>query len=252
MNKPIRALAVALLVSGCALATVHANVIIAGTRVIFPAKDGEVTVRLTNQNSTPALVEAWIDDGDAKATPDKVHTPFLITPPLFRMEPQRDQSLRILFTHSEQPLPADRESVFWLNVLEVPPKPSGPQFQGKNYMQFAIRSRLKLFYRPAGLAGDPVKALNELRFKAVSNADSISLVVHNSTPFYVTIGQITVDADGAAHKAHKVDSGMVAPFSDLRLAVPDLKQAPAAGSTVQYDCINDYGADVALKGNVSP
>lgn len=249
MNKLIRASAAALLLSGCLLSSAYANVIIGGTRVIFPAQDGEVTVRLTNQNATPALVEAWIDSGDPKSTPDKVNTPFLITPPLFRMEPNRDQSLRILFTHSAQPLPSDRESVFWLNVLEVPPKPSGPQFQGKNYIQLAIRSRLKLFYRPAGLAGDPQKAPNALSFKASSEGGAVVLVVHNPTPYYVTIGDITVDVGGTAHK---VDTGMVAPLSDLRLAVPDLKQAPSVSSAIKYDCINDYGADVILKGNVSP
>ncbi|MBB6248052.1 fimbria/pilus periplasmic chaperone [Rhodanobacter sp. A1T4] len=248
MNKPIRALTAALLVIGCALFTVQANVIISGTRVIFPAKDSEVTVRLTNQNTTPALVEAWIDSGDQQSTPDKVNTPFLITPPLFRMEPNRDQSLRILFTHSQQPLPTDRESVFWLNVLEIPPKPSGPQFLDKNYMQMAIRSRLKLFYRPATLSGDPVKAPGELSFKAGSEAGSGTLVVHNPTPYYVTIGQITVNVGGTAHK---VDTGMVAPLSDLRLNISDLKQAPDVGSAIQYDCINDYGADVVLKGAVS-
>jgi P pilus assembly chaperone PapD len=249
MKKQIRALTAALLVTGCALSTAYANVIIGGTRVIFPAKDGEVTVRLTNQNTTPALIEAWIDNGDPQATPDKVNTPFLITPPLFRMEPNRDQSLRIVFTHSDKPLPEDRESLFWLNVLEVPPKPSGQQFQGKNYMQLAIRSRLKLFYRPSGLAGDPVKAPGELSFKAMSNAGSVTLVVHNPTPYYITIDRIAVDAGGMSHK---VDTGMVAPLSDLRLAVPDLKQVPAAGSAIQYGCINDYGADVNLKGDVSP
>ncbi|RDS79396.1 molecular chaperone [Dyella monticola] len=249
MNKPIRALAAALLMSGGLLSSAYANVIVGGTRVIFPAKDGEVTVRLTNQNATPALVEAWIDSGDAKSTPDKVNTPFLITPPLFRMEPNRDQSLRILFTHSEQPLPTDRESVFYLNVLEVPPKPSGPQFQGKNYIQLALRSRLKLFYRPAGLAGDPQKAPSALSFKASSDAGAAALVVHNPTPYYVTIGSITVDVGGTSHS---VDTGMVAPLSDLRLAIKDMTQAPSAGSQIKYDCINDYGADVILKGSVSP
>ena len=249
MNKPIRVLAAALLISGCLLSSAYANVIIGGTRVVFPAQDGEVTVRLTNQNATPALVEAWIDNGDPKSTPDKVHTPFLITPPLFRMEPNRDQSLRILFTHSTQPLPTDRETVFWLNVLEVPPKPSGQQFQGKNYIQLAIRSRLKLFYRPAGLAGDPQKAPSELSFKATSDGGSVALVAHNPTPYYVTIGEISVDVGGASHK---VETGMVAPLSDLRLAVPDLKQAPSANSAIKYDCINDYGADAVFKGIVSP
>lgn len=243
------AIAVALVAFGCAASTAHANVIIAGTRVIFPAKDGEATVRLTNQNTTPALIEAWVDNGDPMSTPDKVQTPFLITPPLFRMEPSRDQNLRILFTHSEQPLPADRETVYWLNVLEVPPKPNSLEPQSSNYMQLAIRSRLKLFYRPAGLAGDPLKAPGELRFKAIAQASGVALVVHNPTPYYVTISQITVSAGGAEHKA---DTGMVAPLSDLSLPVADLKQAPADGSVVSYDCINDFGADVPLKGSVSP
>jgi chaperone protein EcpD len=251
MNKTIRALAAVLLGFGSALsiASVHANVIVTGTRVIFPAKDGEVTVRLTNQNTTPVLIEAWIDSGDEHSTPDKVNTPFLITPPLFRMEPSRDQSLRILFTHSQQPLPIDRESVFWLNVLEIPPKPTGLQTQGKNYLQLAIRSRLKLFYRPASLPGDPVKAPGQLSFKTTTTGSNHALLAHNASPYYITITNITVDVGGTPHK---VDSGMVAPLSDLSLAVPDLKQAPSAGSTIQYECINDYGADVALKGTVSP
>jgi P pilus assembly chaperone PapD len=249
MNRLVCAARVGLLALSLVAGIANASVVIGGTRVIFPAKDGEVTVRLTNQNTTPALIEAWIDGGDAKATPDKVHTPFLITPPLFRMEPHRDQSLRILFTHSEQPLPTDRESVFWLNVLEIPPKPSGPQCQGKNYLQLAIRSRLKLFYRPDGLAGDPIKAASELSFKATSDAGLGALLVHNPTPYYVTIAQITLDVAGTSHK---VDTGMVAPLSDLRVAIADLKQAPSAGSDVQYSCINDYGSSVALKATVSP
>lgn len=248
MNRLVCAARVGLLALSLVAGIANASVVIGGTRVIFPAKDGEVTVRLTNQNTTPALIEAWIDGGDAKATPDKVHTPFLITPPLFRMEPHRDQSLRILFTHSEQPLPTDRESVFWLNVLEIPPKPSGPQFQGKNYLQLAIRSRLKLFYRPDGLAGDPIKAASELSFKTTSNGSG-AVVVHNPTPYYVTISQITVNVGGTSHK---VDPGMVAPFSDLRMAVADLKQAPDVGSAIEYSSINDYGSNVALKGIVAP
>lgn len=249
MNRLIYAARVGLLALSLIAGAANASVVIGGTRVIFPAKDGEVTVRLTNQNTTPALIEAWIDSGDAQSTPDKVNTPFLITPPLFRMEPNRDQSLRILFTHSKQPLPTDRESVFWLNVLEIPPKPSGPQFQGKNYLQVAIRSRLKLFYRPTGLAGDPIKAASELSFKATSTAGAGALMVHNPTPYYVTIAQITLNVGGTSHK---VDTGMVAPLSDLRVAIADLKQAPGAGSEVQYSCINDYGSSVALKGTVLP
>ncbi|EIL87892.1 MAG: molecular chaperone [Pusillimonas sp.] len=251
MNKPIRVLVSALVALGCALsiAPTRANVIIAGTRVIFPAKDGEVTVRLTNDNAKPALVEAWIDNGDPRSTPDKVETPFLITPPLFRMDAHKDQSLRILFTHSPKPLPTDRESVFWLNVLEIPPKPNGPQAVDKNYLQLAIRSRLKLFYRPAGLAGDPMKAPAQLSFKATMDGTGHALQIHNPTPYYITIVQLSVNVGG---KAYEGKTGMVAPMSDLRLDIPKLQQAPSAGSAIQFNTINDYGANVASKSAVSP
>lgn len=235
MNS-VRLLFAALLSLGLFTPLANANVLITGTRVVFPAKAGEVTVRLTNNNTKPALVEAWIDRGDPKATPDKVDTPFLITPPLFRMEPHKDQNLRILFT--QQPLPTDRESLFWLNVLEVPPKPTGPQAEGKNYLQLAIRSRLKLFYRPEGL-GDPTDAPTKLSFKAVADGKGYDLAVHNPSPFYITIAAAQLQVAG---KTYISNPGMVAPHSNLRLAVRDLQQGPAAGTTVRFGCINDYGA----------
>ncbi|MBE1159377.1 fimbrial biogenesis chaperone [Dyella acidiphila] len=250
MRNLVRAIGTALLTLCLIAPAAHANVIISGTRVIFPAQDGEVTVRLTNQNTSPALVEAWIDNGDKDSTPDKANTPFLITPPLFRMEPNRDQSLRILFTHSQQPLPSDRESLFWLNVLDVPPKPTGPQTEGKNYLQLAIRSRLKLFYRPTGLAGDPIKAAAALTFKAgPSNAGGYTLVVHNPTPYYVTISKLTLQSSGSSYNGK---TNMVAPMSDLKLDLPELKHAAAVGDAIEFDSINDYGAIDALKSSVAP
>ncbi|MEP7185101.1 MAG: molecular chaperone [Rhodanobacter sp.] len=231
----------------CISAAAHANVLIAGTRVVFPARDGEVTLRLTNDNTKPALVEAWIDRGNMHSTPDKVDTPFLITPPLFRMEAHKDQSLRIIYMHGQ--LPADRESLFWLNVLEVPPKPSGPQNTDMNFLQLAIRSRLKLFYRPADLQVDSTKAPTLLTFKTAADDKGIALVVHNPTPYYLTFADLAVDVAGTSYAA---DTGMVAPMADLRLSVPKLKQAPAAGTPIHFNTINDYGALAPLTATVTP
>lgn len=226
----------------------HASVVVGGTRVVLPAQQGEVTVRLTNDSEHPALVEAWIDTGDINSAPDNASSPFLITPPLFRMDSHKDQSLRIIYTQGSQPLPADRESLFWLNVLEVPPKPSGTQNAGQNYLQFAIRSRLKLFYRPASLPGDAMKAPDQLVFKAAAGSGA-ALEVHNPTPYYVTISKLSLGADG---KAIDGASGMVAPFGDLRLPLKDLVRAPTAGTPVAFTTIDDYGAADAHKGTVTP
>jgi P pilus assembly chaperone PapD len=228
-------------------ANAHAGVVIGGTRVIFPAQDGEVTVRLSNEGGTPALIEAWIDSGDQMSTPDKVNVPFLITPPLFRMEAHKDQSLRIISTPAQ--LPVDRESLFWLNVLEVPPKPTGTEAAGKNILQFAIRSRLKLFYRPANLQGDPLKAPAQLTWKAAADGQGYAVEIHNPTAYYVTISKLSLDVGG---KQYTTDSGMVDPLGTLRLTVKGLTQTPAVGTRVAYDVINDYGASASFNGTIAP
>ncbi|MGH8144977.1 MAG: fimbrial biogenesis chaperone [Rhodanobacteraceae bacterium] len=244
LNRAMSAAVVALcLVAPCA----HASVVIAGTRVVFDAGQGETTVRLTNDNTRPALVEAWIDDGDAHSTPDSARTPFLITPPLFRMEPHKDQSLRILYVQGSKPLPADRESLFWLNVLEIPPKPTGVAAD-KNTLQFAIRSRLKFFYRPANLPGDSTQAPGRLIFTAATEGQNVTLVAHNPTPYYITISKLSMEVGG---KMIASDTGMVAPFSDLKLSVKGLSQPPAAGTAVTFSTINDYGTGDAHKGVIA-
>ncbi|WP_333680238.1 fimbria/pilus periplasmic chaperone [Dyella sp.] len=247
MNTLIRAICVGLLTMCFFIGAANASVLIAGTRVVFPAQDGEVTVRLTNDNAHPALVEAWIDNGDPKSTPDKVSVPFLITPPLFRMEAHKDQDLRIISTPAS--LPADRESLFWLNVLEIPPKPSGQESAGKNLLQFAIRSRLKLFYRPAHLPGSAQTAPGQMTWKAVADGHGYALEVHNPTPYHVTIVKLSLGAGG---KSYDADIGMVDPLGSLCLKIKGLTTAPAAGTSIAYDIVNDYGATQSFKGNVSP
>lgn len=225
----------------------QANVLIGGTRVIFPAKDGEVTVRLTNENDHPVIIESWIDRGDVHSTPDNVDVPFLITPPLFRMEANKEQSLRIVYTKEQ--LPADRESLFWLNVIEVPPKPTGPQAEGQNLLQLALRSRLKLFYRPVGLQGDPLKAPSQLTWKVVADGNGFALEAHNPTPFHITITDLALSAGG---KDATADTGMVAPLSDLKLPLHGVSQKPAVGSGVRFTTLNDYGAATSNTGAVAP
>lgn len=248
MNTVTRLLGVVLAVLCFAAPTAQASVVIAGTRVVFPAQQGEVTVRLSNKGDKPALVEAWIDDGNLQSTPDNTSAPFLITPPLFRMEPNKDQSLRMLYLQGKQPLPSNRESLFWLNVLEIPPKPTGPQLAGKNYLQFAFRSRLKLFYRPAKLAGDPLKAPDQLTFKATAAGQHVTLVAHNPTPYYITIVSLSLGTNTPSVLA---EPGMVAPFGDIRLELKNVAHSPAPGTPVDFATINDYGADDTHKGVVA-
>lgn len=247
MKSLLCAMGAALIALSTITGAANASVVIAGTRVVFPAANGEVTVRLSNDGSQPALVEAWIDSGNPDSTPDTAKVPFLITPPLVRMNAGKGQSLRIVYTG--QPLPRDRESLFWLNVLEIPPKPTAKPGEEQNTLQFAVRSRLKLFFRPANLTGDPLTAAQLVTWTVVADGTGYALEAHNPTPYHITFSKLSLSVDG---KAYVPENGMVAPLSSLHLPIKNLGHAPAAGSVVDYTVINDFGAAATYKGTISP
>lgn len=229
----------------CALlaANVNASVTIVGTRVVYPADQREVTVKLDNDSHEPSLVQTWIDDGHQDAKPGEIKVPFVITPPIFRMDPQKSQTLRVIYT-ADASLPTDRESVYWLNVLDIPPK--AKEGGDTTILQFAYRTRVKLFMRPANLPGKPEEAPTQLSWKTVpaANGKGLALSVSNPTPYYVSFSAIEVESGGKTYQNEA--GGMVAPKATEVLPVTQMN-AVQAGAKVHYTAISDYGA--ALKGD---
>ncbi|MFM4667524.1 molecular chaperone [Aeromonas media] len=119
------------------------------TRVIYEGVT-EASLMVRNDGSEPSLLQAWVDGGNEQQGPADVSTPFLVVPPMMRLGPQRGQVLRILGADLSG-LPQDRESLFWLNVLGLPPKAQASQ----GSVQLAYRTRIKLFYRPSWRAPRP-------------------------------------------------------------------------------------------------
>src|SRR6478609_879117 len=146
-----------LALSAFAFGLCHAAIVITGTRVVYPAEEREVTVKMNNTGTLPALVQTWIDDGNEKTSAQEKSVPFALLPPIFRIDPGKGQSVRM--TYTKEPLPQDRESVFWLNVLEIPPRPDAELRDSRNILQMAFRSRIKIFFRPKGLPGNANEAI---------------------------------------------------------------------------------------------
>lgn len=243
-------LAASLLALGLvAVAPVNAAVVIAGTRVVYNAQAHETTLKISNKGNEPALIQVWLDKGDANAEPSQIDVPFTVTPPLARLDPQKSQTLRIFYTG--EALPKDRESVFWLNVLEVPVKPSQAQ-ENNNFLQLAIRSRIKLFFRPAELKGNAEQAPASLTWRLVRNADAMALEVHNPAAFHVSFASL--DVSGAGKTASFEEGGMVAPGETRSFPLKG-QITPGPDTKVHYRAINDYGGitegDMALSTSVT-
>ena len=226
------------LIAGFVLCTSGmASVVITGTRVVYPLNAKDVSVRLSNNGTFPSLVQAWIDDGNASASPETISVPFILSPPMFRIDPTHSQTLRLVYT-GEGKAARDRETVYWLNVLEIPPKPDATA--GENTLQFAVRSRIKLFLRPSGLKGDPALAPGLIKWRVVRDGPSLKLLASNPTPFHVSLGELALAA--ASGPLGKPMSGMVSPLSEQAFVFEDAYQEGQPAMSVKYKYVNDYGA----------
>ncbi|GHD69946.1 fimbria/pilus periplasmic chaperone [Jeongeupia chitinilytica] len=236
-NVVVRTLASITLMAGAIFPlAAHASVVIAGTRMIYNAKESEVTIKLSNDGQKPALTQVWLDSGDPQADPSKLDLPFVLTPPMARIDPTKSQTIRVAYTG--EALPQGKESLFWFNVLEVPPKPEAGE-AGANYMQLAFRSRIKFFFRPAGLSGSVDEAPGKLGWHLETEKGRSVLQVSNPTPYHVTIIEAVAGEGG---NAPKFDEGiMVGPGEKASLP---LSGTVAAGAKVHFTTLNDYGGPI--------
>ncbi|MBW1250806.1 molecular chaperone [Pseudomonas tolaasii] len=196
----------------------HAGVVVGGTRVVYEGAKKEASISVDNSDkATPYLIQSWVEDASgAKA----VQAPFIMTPPLFRLDGGQENMLRIIRTGGQ--FADDKESVFWINIKAIP----SSEKSDANTLQISVKTRIKLFFRPAGLPGTAADAYKALVF--ARNGDQLQ--VNNPTPYYVSFYRISV-----GDKEIK-DPGMVAPRSNLTLPVPN-----GSSGRVSWQSINDYG-----------
>ena len=239
-----------------AAAPSYASVQVAGTRVIFDGAKKEQTVRISNTGKSPLLAQIWLDTG--KTTEGGLplagedETPFVITPPVARINGEKSQVIRIFQTAETAALPKDRESVFWLNVLEVPTK-AKPKAKEKsqaeaedagssnNQLSIALRTRLKMFYRPSGFKADVIAASDELKWKLRKEGNEYVVVCDNPSPVHISFGQMHLKS---GDQSAELAGGMVAPMSteQFRFSADHL---PAGGPlTLKFDYITYLGAFV--------
>ncbi|MBP6563916.1 MAG: molecular chaperone, partial [Neisseriaceae bacterium] len=223
-----------------------ASVVITGTRVVYPGQKNEVGIELKNDADQPALVQSWVDYFDASKNQANLAVPFVVMPPVFRMEANEGQSVRLMYT--KEPLPLDRESLFRFNVLEIPP---APEAGTDNYLLMAIRHQLKLFYRPDQIKQKPEQVEQAYVWRLQPTASGqYALVVDNPTPFYLNLSEVTLQAGNDAAWAYEAD--MVAPKTTGHVVLPLVAAAQAQQvRSLKFVYINDYGGRVTVTAPVA-
>lgn len=197
------------------------------TRIVFPGTEKSINVTIMNENPEEAyLAQSWIEDLQGKKLTKGA---ILATPPLQRVEPKSNSLVRLSTTPALNTLPQDRESVFYFNLREVPPKTDDA-----NTLQIALQSRVKLFYRPAAILAE---SETNWAHKVTLTKVATGYELNNPTPFHLTIigmGNSKSQSERADFKAV-----MVPPKSTYDLKISSL-------TTPHLTYINDYGGKPTL------
>ncbi|MEW3693278.1 molecular chaperone [Pseudomonas aeruginosa] len=222
--------ALALLAMLCLAPASEAGVTAERTRLVFVEGQREASLLLVNQNPYPVLVQVWVDDGALDGEPDTAQAPFLPLPPVFRLEPGRQRSLRLLATGQAQA--GDRESLYWLNIYEIPPQATA-EAAGRPRLTVTLRTQMKVLYRPHGLHPHAEDAVAELGFALRDE----TLRVDNPTPYFVSLAGLAVEVGG---KRAELPGTLLAPRSQRRLGLPGHVDEGTRGE-VAFDWIDDNG-----------
>lgn len=210
-----------------------ASVSLDRTRIIFDGNQKSVTLNINNNNpELPYLAQGWLEN----QTGEKITKPLVALPPIQRLEPGKSSQIKIESMPTIKELPQDRESLFYFNLREMPPKSDKD-----NVLQIALQTRIKLFYRPAAIVPkDDEKPWQE---KITLEKSGHEVIVKNPTAYYVTI----LNAFSGTLKTDPNDFApvMIAPFGSEKLGV----NSSALGNKPVLIYINDYGGRPELHFN---
>jgi fimbrial chaperone protein len=207
----------------------HAAIVPDRTRVIYDEGVQSASIMVTNKSDKyPYLIQSWIEDENGK----KITAPLMVLPPLQRIEPNDRNILRVVMLPGSA-LPTDRESVFYLNIREIPPKTDAV-----NALQIALHEKLKLFYRPKGVQPkreeDPT-----LPMTVHIDATTHTLTFDNPTPLHVTVVELL---SGEQKTPVQFDSVMVPPMNQSSVPFKD-----AAPTALYVTHMNDYGGQTEVR-----
>lgn len=197
------------------------------TRVVYNGGEKSISLSINNENKNlPYLAQAWIEDAQG----NKITSPLNVLPPVQRIEAGAKSQVKLQASSAAAALPRDRETLFYFNMREIPPRSNKP-----NTLQIALQTRIKLFYRPAEIALDKSQAANgEWVEKVTLTRQGNKYVVNNPTPYFLTIVE---GMTGVKGKQVGFEPFMVSPKGSSAIEA----SADELGNNPVLTYVNDYG-----------
>lgn len=190
-------------------------------RYVYNESDtGGISIDMTNGNTDSYLMEAWVATTDEntllpKSNNTNERVPFIILPPLKKMEPNTQNSWnirRISHQVNGVDLPRDRESLFWIGIRAIPSEDKNKK-ENSVHLNIIPNFYFKLLYRP--------KEIEELKTSQLVKQVKLtrkgnSLQIENPTPFYLTFDYLKVAGNSIKNGEREIT---LPPFSSQEITL---------------------------------
>lgn len=194
-----------------------------GTRFIYEEGQKNISFEVKNMSNNTYGGHIWIDN----TIQNKQNVYIIPSPPIFKINKKEKQIIRLMKVNDA--LPKDRESLFWLNVQELPPRPK--KVEG-SALALALDTQVKLLYRPKYLAASRKNAEKKITITQRNG----SFFLKNPTPFFFAI--MFLKSNKKEIKLNQQAAQNIAtfsPFSEVSLGKISLNNRVTIGA------INDWG-----------
>lgn len=189
------------------------------TRYIFNGENDSLTITITNNSKEHTFGgQAWVDnivENDTRPT-------FVVTPSFFKVTADGKQTLRVI--KASDHLPNNKESVYWLNLQDIPPALKG------SGLAIALRTKVKLFYRPKSLANGRKGAEEGI---SLQNRSGKTLLV-NTTPYIFAINALFDDKGNKLNVSNETAQQLLMFMPGDEIDVSKLK-------VTKVESVDDYG-----------
>lgn len=214
-----------------------AGILAEKTRVIYPEGKREISIKLNNTNDYPIMTQLWVDHG--VGDPDTAKAPFLVLAPMFQLKSSETKGIRIILTN--QPQATDRESLYWLNMYEIPAVAA--QKLDENHVNISMNTQIKLIYRPNVLKAPIWQDINkQLTFSLDNSTSDLKLIISNPTAHYISMGYLNMIAQGTEQAYGKPENLMIAPMQSQSFKMPS-----STIESIEYSLIDDEGFHLPFK-----
>lgn len=226
----------------------YAGMLVDKTRVIFPEGDVTQSLNIMNVNHYPSFVQLWVDSGEINNFKQSDEAPFLLIPPIFNLRADEIKSVKVIY--NGKPLPADRESLYWINIYEVPAVKE--TLSQEQFLLMSMKTQMKVIYRPKSLNGDVSKAGQSLSC-SVRHDKTFSLVCRNNTGYFLSYKDIHVISDQRGYKATADLDLMIKPFSENHFALVEMPiSVRNKENQIDFSLIDDKGEINSISQKLSP